>query len=91
MGTQNDSSQRSLFSSASVRVLLYLGIAAGFGIFFTSIMRNQESRYNRRLDQMENRRSTRMNMMRDNYKRADSIFREEQKRLNETESAKGAQ
>ncbi|MFM7773704.1 MAG: hypothetical protein ACKOB6_05770 [Candidatus Kapaibacterium sp.] len=75
------SAASSAFASSRVRILVYMLAFLGFGIFFTVILSNKESRYNRRMEQMDTRRSTRMSMMRENYLRADSVFREEQKRM----------
>lgn len=79
----------SLFSSGRVRVLVYILAFAGFALFFASVLMNKESRYNRRIDQMDTRRSTRMSMMRQNYVRSDSIFKEEQKRMRDAEKLQG--
>jgi uncharacterized protein HemX len=88
-GHNGHASSASAFASARVRILVYVLAFLGFGIFFTVVLTNKESRYNRRMDQMDTRRSTRMSMMRENYKRADSIFKEEQKHRNAANTKSG--
>lgn len=89
MNQNQDRTPRTLFAMPRVRVVLYALTFLGFALFFSMILTNKDSRYNRRMEQMDTRRSTRMSMMRENYKRADSIFKEEQKRMAKEQSAEG--
>ena len=59
----------------TMRFWMYISLTLAFVIFFGVVLSNKNSRYNQRLEQSDTRISTRMQMMRENYLRQDSIFR----------------
>ncbi len=65
----------------TMRFWMYVSVSCAFLLFFAVVMNNKNSRYNQRLEQSGGRISTRMQMMRENYLRQDSIFRHEQDSL----------